>query len=195
MWIKNQRLEGNYVLLVPIELHHIDPLKNAVMDGESWRLWFASVPSPEDMEEYVNTAIEQAKRGHIAYVVIDKKTSKVVGTTRYYDVEAKHRRASIGYTWYANSVRRTPINTEAKLLLLNNLFSECGALSVVFKTHFFNTTSRAAIERLGGKLDGVLRSDQIMKDGSIRDTAVYSIIASEWPAVRNNLYHKLNANM
>jgi RimJ/RimL family protein N-acetyltransferase len=191
MWIKNQALDGKYVRLEPLEMMHVTALQEAVKDGEFWRLWFASVPKPEDMLTYVTKAIEDAKQGHIAYAVIDKRISTVVGTTRYYNVDEQNKRAAIGYTWYANSVCRSPINTESKLLLLKNLFECCNANAVEFNTHFFNQTSRAAIERLGAKLDGILRAHKIMKDGSLRDTAVYSVIASEWLAVRNNLEFKL----
>ncbi|RJE73572.1 GNAT family N-acetyltransferase [Pseudoalteromonas sp. MSK9-3] len=191
MWIKNQALDGKYVRLEPLVMQHVSALQEAAKDGEYWRLWYASVPKPDDISDYVAKAIEQAKQGEVAYAVIDKRTDTVVGTTRYYNVDGPNKRAAIGYTWYANSVRRSPINTESKLLLLSNLFESCDAVAVEFNTHFFNQTSRAAIERLGAKLDGILRAHKIMKDGSLRDTAVYSIIASEWPAVRNNLEFKL----
>ncbi|TMO54901.1 GNAT family N-acetyltransferase [Pseudoalteromonas aurantia] len=191
MWIKNQALDGNYVRLEPLMMLHVSALQEAVKDGEYWRLWYASVPKPDDISDYVAKAIEQAKQGEVAYAVIDKRINTVVGTTRYYNVDGPNKRAAIGYTWYANSVRRSPINTESKLLLLSNLFESCDAVAVEFNTHFFNQTSRAAIERLGAKLDGILRAHKIMKDGSLRDTAVYSIIASEWPTVRNNLEYKL----
>ena len=179
MWIKNQALDGNYVRLEPLMMLHVSALQEAVKDGEYWRLWYASVPKPDDISDYVAKAIEQAKQGEVAYAVIDKRINTVVGTTRYYNVDGPNKRAAIGYTWYANSVRRSPINTESKLLLLSNLFESCDAVAVEFNTHFFNQTSRAAIERLGAKLDGILRAHKIMKDGSLRDTAVYSIIASE----------------
>lgn len=192
MWIKNQALDGKYVRLEPLVMQHVSALQEAVKDGEYWRLWYASVPKPDDISDYVAKAIEQAKQGEVAYAVIDKRTDTVVGTTRYYNVDGPNKRAAIGYTWYANSVRRSPINTESKLLLLSNLFESCDAVAVEFNTHFFNQTSRAAIERLGAKLDGILRAHKIMKDGSLRDTAVYSVIASEWPAVRNNLAYKLH---
>ena len=191
MWIKNQALDGKYVRLEPLVMQHVSALQEAVKDGEYWRLWYASVPNPDDISDYVAKAIEQAKQGEVAYAVIDKRINTVVGTTRYYNVDGPNKRAAIGYTWYANSVRRSPINTESKLLLLSNLFESYDAVAVEFNTHFFNQTSRAAIERLGAKLDGILRAHKIMKDGSLRDTAVYSIIASEWPAVRNNLEYKL----
>ncbi|CAM4239312.1 GNAT family N-acetyltransferase [Pseudoalteromonas byunsanensis] len=191
MWIKNVPIKGRYVTLSPLAMEHVDALREAVQDGEYWRLWYANVPKPEQMEGYVADAISGAEKGNIAYVVINNQNQQIVGTTRYYHVDSDNRRAAIGYTWYANSACRTAINTEAKLLLLENLFVDCNAIAVEFRTHLLNHTSRGAIERLDAKLDGILRSHQIMKDGSLRDTAVYSIIASEWPAVRNNLQHKL----
>jgi RimJ/RimL family protein N-acetyltransferase len=194
MLIQKQRLEGSHVVLEPMQIAHIQALQEAVLDGEAFNLWFANVPKPEDMQNYVEQAIKAMEQGNIAYVVISKKTGKLVGTTRYYNVDHANKRAMIGYTWYADSAKRTAINTEAKLLLLKNIFEESKAIAVEFRTHFFNHTSRAAIERLGAKQDGILRNHQIMKDGSYRDTVVYSIIASEWPAVRNNLLSKLQRN-
>lgn len=191
MWLPNELLEGEHVALEPLAEAHTADLQTAVRDGEAWKLWYASVPSPEAMAEYVRAAIEGAEAGNIAYAVRANATGRIVGTTRYYGVDAPNRRALIGYTWYANAVRRTPVNTECKLLLLGNLFDNHNAVAVEFRTHFLNQASRAAIERLGAKLDGILRSHQIMRDGSLRDTAVYSIIATEWPAARMNLLSKL----
>ncbi|KZN33672.1 GNAT family N-acetyltransferase [Pseudoalteromonas luteoviolacea] len=191
MWLKSNVLEGDVVVLEPIKLEHVESLASAVQDGESWQLWYASVPTPEKMYGYVEKAIEGAKSGQPAYVVKTKADNQIVGTTRYYDVKAQHRRASIGYTWYADTVKRTAVNTECKYLLIKHLFESCNALSLEFKTHYFNQASRTAIERLGAKLDGVLRSHQIMDDGSIRDTAVYSILSHEWPSVKNHLLAKL----
>ena len=194
MLIKKQKLEGTYVVLEPLQTSHIKALQKAVMDGEAFNLWFANVPQPEDMPAYVEQAIKAMEQGNIAYAVISKQTGKLVGTTRYYNVDHANKRAMIGYTWYADSAKRTGINTETKLLLLANLFEASNAIAVEFRTHFFNHTSRAAIERLGAKQDGILRNHQIMKDGSYRDTVIYSIIVSEWPAVRNNLLSKLQRN-
>lgn len=191
MFIKEAQLEGRYVDLEPLTVAHIEPLKTAVRDGESWKLWYATVPRPEDMEGYVESAMSGAKTGNLAYAVRSKVTGDIVGTTRYYNVDAGNRRAMLGYTWYSASVRRSPVNTECKLLLLKNLFEASSAIAVEFRTHFFNHQSRAAIERLGAKQDGVLRSHQLMRDGSLRDTVVYSIVAAEWPAVRNNLESRL----
>ena len=195
MWINEETLKGNFLTLEPLQLEHISELKVAVQDGESWKLWFASVPRPKEMSDYVEDAISAARAGNIAYAVRSNVTQQIVGTTRYYNVDAKNKRAMIGYTWYSSSARRTPINTECKLLLLSKLFESHDAIAVEFRAHYFNQPSRAAIERLGAKQDGILRQHQIMKDGSIRDTVVYSIIAAEWPAVKSNLLSKLSETL
>lgn len=192
MFIDEVSLIGEYVELEPLSENHIEPLKEAVLDGESWKVWYANVPSPDEMEDYVLSAIKEVGKGNLAYAVRSKKHDKVVGTTRYYNVDPVNMRAMLGYTWYSSLVRRTPVNTECKLILLKNLFEASSAIAVEFRTHFFNQQSRAAIERLGAKQDGILRNHQIMRDGSLRDTVVYSIISSEWPAVKINLENKLN---
>ncbi len=184
-------LKGAYVALEPLMHSHVDALQSAVRDGELWQLWYASVPSPDEMARYVDTAIRASTNGEMAFAVRNLKTQQIVGTTRLYNVEPAHKRGLIGYTWYAKSAQGTVINTEAKYLLLQYWFEVQQANAVEFRTHFFNEASRRAIERLGAKQDGILRSHQILKDGSVRDTVVYSIIASEWPAVRNNLQAKL----
>ncbi|MFY8349835.1 GNAT family N-acetyltransferase [Pseudoalteromonas sp. SSM20] len=191
MWIKKQIIEGQHVVLEPLSQAHLGKLINAVKDGEHWKLWFANVPTPDSMEQYVAAAISQMEKGNIAYAVRHKKTNQIVGTTRYYDVDCKNKRALIGYTWYANSVRRTAVNTECKYLLLEQLFEQCEAIAVEFRTHIKNDASRAAIERLGAKQDGILRNHQILNDGSIRDTVVYSIINREWLTVKEQLLTKL----
>lgn len=190
-WLSEKALTGEFVSLEPLTSEHIAPLAAAVKDGEGWKLWYAAVPLPENMENYVNSAIAAAKQGNIAYAVRSHAHDKIVGTTRFYSVDEPNRRAMLGYTWYAKTVQRSPVNTECKLLMLQHLFETHAAIAVEFRTHFFNQASRTAIERLGAKLDGILRSHIIMKDGSIRDTVAYSIIASEWPSVRNNLRAKL----
>ncbi|MBU1621339.1 MAG: GNAT family N-acetyltransferase [Gammaproteobacteria bacterium] len=190
-WLNNEVLEGEFVRLEPMALTHVTDLQQAVADGESWKLWYAMVPTVEEMPDYVQAALAGKVKGDAPYVVRCKTTGQIIGTSRYYMVDAANKRALIGYTWYAESVRRTPINTEAKLLLLQNLFEGHGAIAVEFRTHFFNQTSRKAIERLGAKMDGILRQHMILKDGSVRDTVVYSIIAAEWPAVRRHLSSKL----
>jgi RimJ/RimL family protein N-acetyltransferase len=193
-WLERIVLKGEIVTLEPLAPDHIEPLQCAVRDGEFWKLWFANVPSPGQMENYVITAIENAEKGNIAFAVRLNATDGIVGTTRFYNVDETNRRPMLGYTWYAKSVCKTGVNTESKLLLLQHVFEKKKAIGVEFRTHFFNQVSRAAIERLGAKQDGILRNHQIMRDGSIRDTVVYSILQHEWPSVKNNLLSKLSSS-
>ncbi len=192
MWIEKNLIEGQYVVLEPLALDHVPALIEAVKDGERWKLWFANVPCPDKMHQYVSDAINQMLLGNIAYAVKDKLTNQIVGSTRYYGVDELNRRALIGYTWYANKARGTLVNTECKYLLLEQLFEKYEAIAAEFRTHIGNTASRKAIERLGANQDGILRNHQILKDGSIRDTAVYSIIGSEWPEIKQGLLKKLS---
>jgi RimJ/RimL family protein N-acetyltransferase len=193
-WLERIVLKGEIVTLEPLAPDHIEPLRYAVRDGEFWKLWYANVPSPGQMENYVITAIENAEKGNIAFAVRLNATDGIVGTTRFYNVDEANRRPMLGYTWYAKSVCKTGVNTESKLLLLQHVFEKKKAIAVEFRTHFFNQVSRTAIERLGAKQDGILRNHQIMRDGSIRDTVVYSILQHEWPSVKNNLLDKLSSN-
>jgi RimJ/RimL family protein N-acetyltransferase len=192
-WLEPVQLAGAAVTLVPLGIDHVEPLKAAVMDGELWRLWFANVPSCDQMEDYVIRAVESTAKGNVAFAVRLNDTDRIVGTTRFYNVDEINRRPMLGYTWYANSVCKTGVNTECKLLLLQYVFEEKDAIAVEFRTHYFNQASKTAIERLGARQDGILRSHQIMRDGSIRDTVVYSILRHEWLAVKNNLTSKLIA--
>ncbi|ABB75387.1 Protein N-acetyltransferase, RimJ/RimL family [Nitrosospira multiformis ATCC 25196] len=193
-WLERIVLKGEVVTLEPLAPDHIEPLRWAVRDGEFWKLWFANVPPPEQMENYVITAIENAEKGNIAFAVRLNATDGIVGTTRFYNVDEANRRPMLGYTWYAKSACKTGVNTESKLLLLQHVFEKKKALAVEFRTHFFNQVSRSAIERLGAKQDGILRNHQIMRDGSIRDTVIYSILQHEWPSVKNNLLNRLSSN-
>ncbi len=186
-WLENIELSGAVVTLEPLDMSHVEPLQAAVMDGEFWKLWFARVPAPDQMANYVMHAVTDAKEGNIAFAVRLSETNRIVGTTRFYNVDELNRRPMLGYTWYAKSVCRTRVNSETKLLLLQHVFEQKGAIAVEFRTHFFNQTSRTSIERLGAKQDGILRNHQIMPDGSIRDTVVYSILQHEWPSVKNSL--------
>src|ERR1700709_1016275 len=191
-WIDPVTLEGTFVRLVPLEREHQDALANAAADGELWKLWYTSVPSPHTMVTWMDTALAaRDSAGAQPFAVSDVRTGDVVGSTRYMNVEAAHRRLEIGSTWYAKRVQRTAINTEAKLLLLSYAFDTLKAIAVEFRTHFMNRQSRAAIAPLGAKEDGILRNHQIGRDGIYRDTVVFSIIESEWPAVRANLRAKL----
>ncbi|MDH5931897.1 GNAT family N-acetyltransferase [Vibrio splendidus] len=192
MWIEQSLIEGEHVDLEPLTIGRVSELIEAVKDGEHWKLWFANVPSPEKMERYVSDAIAQMDLGNVAYAVRVKSTNQVVGTTRYYGVDGPNRRALIGYTWYSNVARGTLINKECKYLLLKQLFERYEAIAVEFRTHVGNTISRRAIEGLGASIDGILRNHQILKDGSVRDTVVYSIIDSEWPEVKQGFLKKLS---
>jgi len=191
-WPEPTTLRGAHVVLEPLSLAHHDDLVEAVQDGELWKLWYTVIPEPDKMREEIERRLDrQAKGAMLPFAVRDAHTGKVVGMTSYWNVEETHRRVEIGGTWYRKSMQRTPLNTECKLLLLTHAFESLNCICVELRTHFFNHASRRAIERLGAKLDGILRSNQILPNGSIRDTCVYSIIAAEWPTVKTHLRWKL----
>lgn len=180
-------LRGRHATLEPLAREHEEALRRAAADGELWRLWYTSVALPEKMREYVAAALEmREKLGAMPFSVRDA-AGEIVGSTRYFNVDAANRRLEIGHTWYAKRAQRTALNTECKLLLLGHAFDELRCIAVEFRTHWFNHASRDAILRLGAKQDGVLRNHQLGRDGSYRDTVVFSIIESEWPAVRRHL--------
>ncbi|MBM3397610.1 MAG: GNAT family N-acetyltransferase [Betaproteobacteria bacterium] len=190
-------LSGAHVRLEPLRTEHHDALVQAVRDGELWQLWYTAIPTPEGMAAEITRRLQlQAQGSMCPFAVIDPATGQAVGMTTYMNIDANHRRLEIGSTWYRQSVQRTPLNTEAKRLLLGHAFEQLNCIAVEFRTHFFNQQSRRAIERLGAKLDGILRSHQInphpMGAGALRDTCVYSIIASEWPNVRAHLDFQLS---
>jgi RimJ/RimL family protein N-acetyltransferase len=193
-WIEPITLTGSKAILEPLSLEHKDGLIEAVKDGELWNLWFTSIPSPEKTEEYIKTALDmREKAGAMPFIVRDKDTNKIVGCTRYFNVDEINQRLEIGYTWYSESFQRTMVNTECKYLLLTHAFEKLDAIAVELRTHWHNHKSRAAIARLGAKQDGVLRNHMKSSDGVYRDTVVFSIINSEWPAVRQSLIFKLNS--
>ncbi len=192
-WIEPVTLTGSKVILEPLSLEHLDGLISAVKDGELWKLWFTSIPSPEKAEEYIKTALEMRENaGAMPFIVRDRESNKIIGCTRYFNVDEVNQRLEIGYTWYSESYQRTAVNTECKYFLLSHAFEKLDAIAVEFRTHWHNHKSRAAIARLGAKQDGVLRNHQRTADGSYRDTVVFSIINLEWPAVRQSLMFKLN---
>jgi len=159
-----------------------------VRDGELWELWYTSIPAPDKMADFIDQRlVAQAKGTCLPFAVLDNATGKAVGMTNYLNVEPDHRRLEIGGTWYRKSVQRSQLNTECKLMLLGHAFDTLRSIAVEFRTHYFNNQSRRGIERLGAKLDGILRSHQIANNGTLRDTCVYSIIASEWPTVKAHL--------
>lgn len=190
-WQRPIRLSGEHVTLEPLSYAHADGLRTALADGELARAWYTNVPAPEAVEAYVDGALAMQGRGTAwAYAVLDA-AGEVVGSTRYYDMDASVPRLQIGYTFYAPRVQRTGLNTEAKLLLLGHAFEALDCIAVGFETSWFNLASRTAIARLGAKQDGVLRNHRRHADGSRRDTVAFSIIDNEWPAVKRNLQYKL----
>jgi N-acetyltransferase len=190
-WPEPVTLCGQHVRIEPLSPAHEAGLVDAVKDGELWRLWYTSVPSPERMAAEIARRLDlQAKGSMTPFTVFDESREgqgRIAGMTTYMNVDPAHKRVEIGSTWYAKRVQRSPLNTECKRLLLAHAFDTLQCIAVEFRTHRFNTQSRRAIERLGAQLDGILRSHQRSADGSLRDTAVYSITASEWPTVRSHL--------
>jgi len=198
-WITPTTLSGQHVALVPLAATHHDDLVEAVCDGELWQLWYTAIPTPEGMAAEITRRLDLQTKGSMCpFAVIEPASGRAVGMTTYMNIDATHSRVEIGSTWYRQSVQRSPLNTEAKRLLLTHAFEQLGCIAVELRTHYFNQQSRRAIERLGAKLDGVLRSHQInphpMAAGSLRDTCVYSIIASEWPSVKAHLDFQLSRN-
>ena len=181
-------LAGTHATLEPLARSHLEAVAAAAADGELWRLWYTSVPAPQNTATWLDAALDMRERqGAMPFAVRDSASGEVVGSTRYFNVDAANRRLEIGHTWYARRAQRTAINTECKLLLLTHAFETLGCIAVEFRTHWFNQASRAAIARLGAKQDGVLRSHQLLPDGSRRDTVVFSIVDCEWPAVKAHL--------
>ena len=186
-WPEPVTLRGAHATLVPLESGHRDALCAAVHDGELWKLWFTSVPSPEGMATEIERRLALQAAGSMRPFTVQDAAGRVVGMTTYMHIDATHRRLEIGSTWTAASAQRTALNTQCKRLLLGHAFEALACIAVELRTHRLNVQSRRAIERLGAQLDGVLRSHMRMADGSLRDTAVYSITAAEWPAVRSHL--------
>jgi RimJ/RimL family protein N-acetyltransferase len=185
-------LKGRHATLEPLAREHEAGVAAAAADGELWRLWYTGVPAPESAAAWLDAALAMRENlGALPFVVRDNASGDIVGSTRYFNVEAAHRRLEIGHTWYAQRVQRSAINTECKLMLLAHAFEALSCIAVEFRTSFFNFRSRAAIARLGAKQDGILRHHQILPDGTLRDTVVFSIIAGEWPAVKRHLAFEL----
>lgn len=184
-------LRGTHVSLVPLDASHAEALSEATRDGELWRLWYTAIPSPDTLAAEIERRLGLQARGSMLPFTVLDADGVPVGMTTYMNIDAVNRRVEIGSTWYARRVQRTPLNTESKLLLLGQAFEALDCIAVEFRTHFFNHQSRRGIERLGAKLDGVLRSHQRTADGSLRDTCVYSIVQAEWPTVRAHLNWQL----
>jgi RimJ/RimL family protein N-acetyltransferase len=185
-------LKGAHVILAPLSPDHHDDLVEAVQDGELWKLWYTTVPPPEKMRgEIERRLVSQGGGTALQFAVLDPSSGKAIGLTSYLHADAVNRRLEIGATWYRASRQRGPVNTECKLLLLTHAFEVEACVAVEFRTHFLNRQSRAGIERLGAKLDGILRNHMVMPNGTLRDTCVYSIIAGEWPTVKAHLAWQL----
>jgi RimJ/RimL family protein N-acetyltransferase len=189
-------LLGQHASLVPLTQAHCEELTRAVKDGELWRLWYTAIPAPEGMAAEIERRLGLQRIGSMLPFAVLDATGQAVGMTTYMNIDAANRRLEIGSTWYRKAVQRSPLNTECKRLLLTHAFESLDCIGVEFRTHFFNHASRQGIERLGAKLDGVLRCHQINRHpdaaNTLRDTCVYSIVASEWPTVRAHLDHQLS---
>lgn len=183
-------LELHGVRLEPLAPHHAEGLRAAATDGELWTLRVTSVPEPHDVDSYIFKAYEM-RGSRLAFAVVDATSGAVIGTTSYHDIVPAIGRLEIGYTWYAKSRQRTHVNTTCKLLLLTHAFETLGAALVGLRTDNFNHASQAAIERLGAKKDGVLRHHAVRRDGTVRDTVMYSIAAGEWPETKAQLLYRL----
>jgi len=186
-WPSPVTLHGRHARLEPLAIGHEAGLVDAVRDGELWRLWYTSVPEPAAMRAEIARRLGLQAAGSMLPFTVFDAAGRIVGMTTYMNVDAVHRRVEIGSTWVARRAQRTALNTDCKRLLLAHAFEQLDCIAVEFRTHRLNTQSRRAIERLGAQLDGMLRSHQRARDGSLRDTAVYSIIAHEWPTVRAHL--------
>ncbi len=185
-------LTGDRVTLEPLGAEHADDLRAAVADGDLWRTWYTSVPAPDGVDAEIDRRLAEHAAGRmVPFAVRDRPTGRVVGATTYMHVDTANRRVEIGSTFLARSAQRTGINTEAKLLLLSHAFEVWQCIAVEFRTHWHNQASRAAIASLGAKQDGVLRNHSVGRDGTLRDTVVFSVIASEWPTVRLALAERL----
>ena len=190
-WAQTPTMRGEHVLLEPLTREHAEGLRTALAGFGVQRPWYTAVPSPEEADGYIAAALEMRDAGNALPFVVRDADGKVAGSTRYYALESKVPKLTIGYTWYAPEVQRTGLNTEAKLLLLGHAFQTLGCASVFFETSWFNHASRAAIARLGAKQDGILRNHTRHPDGSLRDTVVFSIIEQEWALVKRHLQYKL----
>lgn len=185
-------LEGHGVRLEPLAREHHDGLVAAARDGELWKLWFTSVPEPEQAHAYISAALAGQEAGHmLPWTVRDLAHDTIVGTTRYHDIVPEVDRVEIGYTWYARRCQKSHVNTACKLLLLAHAFDALGCQVVGLRTDNFNFASQAAIAALGARKDGVIRHHQPRRDGSVRDTVIYSILAAEWPDVKRHLELRL----
>ncbi len=191
-WLEPVTLRGEHAILEPLRQAHGEDLKVAVADGNLWELWYTAVPTVAGMAAEIERRLDlQVRASMLPFAVIEAASGEAVGMTTYMNVDAVNRRLEIGSTWYRSRVQRSAVNSECKLLLLSHAFETLDCIAVEFRTHFHNHASRRGIERLGAKLDGVLRCHMVVANGTLRDTCVYSITASEWPTTRAHLTYQL----
>ena len=192
MVIESVTLEGNFVRLEPLSKEHREGLCRAILDGELWKLLVASVPHPDNVDEFLNDAHNLYKSGvGLAFAVVDKQANRVAGSTRFMRADARNKRIEIGFTFLGKTWQRTHINTEAKLLMFSHAFEKMGLNRVEFRADYLNGASRRALLRLGAKEEGILRNHMVMPNGRVRDSVVYSVIRNEWPGVKQHLHSKL----
>ncbi len=192
-WVEPIVFKGKHATLEPLSMEHHDDLAEAVKDGELWKLWYTFIPEPEKMRQDIERRLKlRESESMMPFAVISAQSGKPVGMTTFMNIDAPNRRLEIGSTWYSTSTQRTGVNTECKLMLMTHAFEKLNAIAVEFRTSFFNHQSRRGIERLGAKLDGILRNHTIMPNGTYRDQCVYSIIQSEWTSVKAHLTFQLN---
>ena len=191
-WLEPVTLRGAHARLEPLSHDQSAGLTEAVRDGELWKLWYTSIPAPDGMTKEIDRRLGLQAAGSMLPFTVFDADGKIAGMTTYMNVDAANRRVEIGSTWYAKRVQRSAVNTQCKLLLLTHAFEKLDCIAVEFRTHFFNQQSRRGIERLGAKQDGILRNHVIAPNGTLRDTVVYSIIASEWPTAKVHLTYQLN---
>jgi RimJ/RimL family protein N-acetyltransferase len=191
-WLQPVTLKGEHASLEPLSSAHRDGMIEAVKDGDLWNLWYTAIPAPDKMEAEIARRLDLQQKGAMLPFTVKDADGKIAGMTTYMNVDAPNRRVEIGSTWYAKRVQRTPLNTQCKLMLLTHAFEKLDCIAVEFRTHFFNHQSRRGIERLGAKQDGILRNHSISPNGTLRDTVVFSIIASDWPTAKAHLTYQLN---
>ncbi|MGY4630229.1 GNAT family N-acetyltransferase [Bradyrhizobium sp. USDA 4486] len=191
-WPDPITLRGQHARLEPLSHAHREGLMEAVKDGELYTIWYTAIPTPENVAKEIDRRLGLQAAGSMLPFTVFDAAGRIVGQTTYMNIDAANRRVEIGSTWYAKSAQRGPLNTQCKLLLLTHAFEALSCIAVEFRTHFFNHQSRRAIERLGAKQDGILRSHQVAPNGTLRDTVVYSITAAEWPTVKTHLNYQLN---
>ena len=191
-WLQPVTLKGEHASLEPLSSAHRDGMIEAVKDGDLWKLWYTAIPAPDKMDAEIARRLDLQQKGAMLPFTVKDADGKIAGMTTYMNVDAPNRRVEIGSTWYAKRVQRTPLNTQCKLMLLTHAFEKLDCIAVEFRTHFFNHQSRRGIERLGAKQDGILRNHSISPNGTLRDTVVFSIIASDWPTAKAHLTYQLN---